>query len=390
MAGTSCIIYELDRFLSCWLIALLVVYKNQRFPKHGTAFFNPQFLKFTTTKREQNMHTGKRYGNLEVFLWTRRNVYHLFIIGLIPVLAYEVVGLTFIALPWTVVALLGTATAFIVGFRNSQTYSRTWEARQIWGSIVNSSRTWTIQCRDFIEDASMVKLLVYRHFAWLTALRYAMREPRGWETMTQINNREFQQKTFHVPEQNTPLADEIKKYLHEPELSKILATKNKAAQLLAVQGQTLKTLHTQGQLDVMKFIELERTLKDLTDAQGRSERIKNFPYPRQFATVNKILVKLFVVLLPFCMLNEFDELNKDLAGCMNGYMVWCVVPFSMLISWVFTSLDQIGESTENPFEGNANDVPISQISRNIEIDLREMLGETDLPPALQPENNIIL
>ena len=71
-------------------------------------------------------------------------------------------------------------------------------------------------------------------------------------------------------------------------------------------------------------------------------------------------------------------------------MVWLVIPFSVLISWVYTSLEQVGESTENPFEGSANDVPISQMSRTIEIDLREMLGETDLPPAITATNNIIL
>jgi putative membrane protein len=71
-------------------------------------------------------------------------------------------------------------------------------------------------------------------------------------------------------------------------------------------------------------------------------------------------------------------------------MVWFVIPFSVMISWIYTSLDQVGESTENPFEGNANDVPISQMSRVVEIDIREMLGETRLPPALQPQNNIIL
>ncbi|WP_435523106.1 hypothetical protein [Chryseobacterium indoltheticum] len=65
-------------------------------------------------------------------------------------------------------------------------------------------------------------------------------------------------------------------------------------------------------------------------------------------------------------------------------------PFSVLVGWVFLVLEQIGESTENPFEGNPNDVPITQITRNIEIDLREMLGETDLPPALQPVNNILM
>jgi len=75
---------------------------------------------------------------------------------------------------------------------------------------------------------------------------------------------------------------------------------------------------------------------------------------------------------------------------LKGYMGWFVIPFSVLISWVYTSLDQVGESTENPFEGSPNDVPISQMSRTVEIDIREMLGETDLPPVLQPKNNIIL
>jgi putative membrane protein len=90
------------------------------------------------------------------------------------------------------------------------------------------------------------------------------------------------------------------------------------------------------------------------------------------------------------MLKEFDKLNESMEGIMKGNMVWLVIPFSVLISWVYTSLEQVGESTENPFEGSANDVPISQMSRTIEIDMREMLGETDLPPTLQAKNNIIL
>ena len=95
-------------------------------------------------------------------------------------------------------------------------------------------------------------------------------------------------------------------------------------------------------------------------------------------------------MLPFALLGEFNNLNNDITGVLKGYMVWFVIPFSVLISWVYTSLDQVGESTENPFEGSANDVPISQMSRTVEIDIREMLGETDLPPALQPQNNIVL
>ena len=131
-------------------------------------------------------------------------------------------------------------------------------------------------------------------------------------------------------------------------------------------------------------------LREFTSHQGKSERIKNFPYPRQYATINTLFVRLFCILLPFALLGEFNSLNDTMTGMLKGNMVWLVIPFSILISWIYTSLEQVGESTENPFEGNANDVPISQMSRAVEIDLREMLGETDLPPVLQPRNNIVL
>ena len=75
---------------------------------------------------------------------------------------------------------------------------------------------------------------------------------------------------------------------------------------------------------------------------------------------------------------------------MRGAMIWLVIPISVVISWMYTSLEQVGESTENPFEGSANDVPISQLCRNVEIDLREILGETDLPPPMQSVNSIAL
>jgi ion channel-forming bestrophin family protein len=336
------------------------------------------------------MHVGKRYSSLEVLYWTRRNIYKLIIVGVIPVVLYQVFGLKWIALPWTVVGLLGTATAFIVGFRNSQTYNRTWEARQIWGGITNLSRAWGVMSRDFFDDKEATKLLIYRHFAWLTALRYAMREPRGWETAMVNYNVEFQQKNFVVPERESKLEHELAKYLSDSETDYILSTKNRAAQILSLQSKTIKKLHDSNKIDNNRFVELQRRIKDFYDMQGRSERIKNFPYPRQFATVNKTLVLLFNMLLPFCMLNEFDELNANVDGVMQGNMVWVVIPFSVLISWVFTTLDQVGETTENPYEGGSNDVPISQISRTIEIDLREMLGETDLPPAIQPQHSIVL
>jgi ion channel-forming bestrophin family protein len=335
------------------------------------------------------MHSGKAYKFSEFLLWTRRNIYKTLIIGIIPVVLYQLVGLKWLAIPWTVVALLGTATAFIVGFKNTQTYNRTWEARQIWGAILNSSRAFGTMSRDFLNNSDKTKELVYRHFAWLTALRYAMRDSRAWETSNHSYNEEYK-GFYNIPEKETPLEEELKKYLSENELKYILSTKNRAAQILSLQSKTTKELFDNKEIDDYRFVEMQRMIKDLYDQQGRSERIKNFPYPRQFATINSFFIKLFCLLLPFGMLKEFDKLNESIDGFMKGNMVWLVIPFSVLISWVYTSLEQVGESTENPFEGSANDVPISQMSRTIEIDMREMLGETDLPPALQPKNNIIL
>jgi len=159
---------------------------------------------------------------------------------------------------------------------------------------------------------------------------------------------------------------------------------------MGLQSRTIRELFANQEIVVLQFVDMQRSIKDLFVQQGKSERIKDFPYPRQFATINSFFVKLFCLLLPFGLLREFDKLNESVEGIMKGNMIWMVIPFSVLISWMCTSLEQVGESTESPFEGGANDVPISQMCRSVEIDLREMLGETELPPSLQPKNNIVL
>jgi putative membrane protein len=335
------------------------------------------------------MHAGSQYSFKEFIFWTRRNIYKALLIGIIPTLLYQVAGLKWLALPWTVVALLGTATAFTVGFKNTQTYNRAWEARQIWGAILNSSRMWGVMCRDFFNNKEVTKILVYRHFAWLTALRYQMRESKVWENGGKPHNQEYK-RFYTIPENETRLETELAKYLSPEELTFILSAKNKTVQLLSLQSTTLKQLLENGEIDIHRFLELERLVKDFYDNQGKSERIKNFPFPRQFASSNMYFIRLFSLMLPFGMLKEFDKLNDSVDGLMKGNMVWLVIPFTILISWFFTTLDQIGEGTENPFEGSANDIPISQMSRTIERDLREILGETNLPDALQPNHNIIL
>ena len=154
---------------------------------------------------------------------------------------FEVFKIHWIAIPWTVVALLGTATAFIVGFKNTQAYNRTWEARQIWGSIVNSSRSWGAMSKNMLNDDAKSKELIYRHFAWLTALRYQMRDTRIWETSSKSYNKEYQ-RFYTIPERQTSLESELIKYIGQEELDVLLKNKNRATQLLAKQSELLREL----------------------------------------------------------------------------------------------------------------------------------------------------
>jgi len=339
------------------------------------------------------MHAGRRFTLREVLWWTRRDIYWFLFLSIIPTVLYVFLGWTWLTIPWVPIALIGTAVAFVTGFKNNASYDRLWEARQIYGAIVNSSRAWGFMVLDFVtakqaqapvsgEELRKVHArLVHRHLAWLHALRFQLRQPKAWEHMIKVYNREYR-KWYQVDEVENKLDDALTGLVVAEEKNLVLGRSNTATQLLALQSKDLRELLDQGLIEDFRHMELEKLLVDLVAQQGKCERIKNFPYPRQFATLNLMFTKLFISLVPFGMLGEFAKLG-------DGF-IWLTVPFSALVAWVFNMMEKIGESTENPFEGGANDVPITAITRTIEIDLREMLGEKDIPPALKPQNNILM
>ncbi|MBD2699364.1 multidrug transporter [Spirosoma sp. BT702] len=337
------------------------------------------------------MHAGRKYSLSEFIVWTRRDIYWLIGLAAIPTVLYQVLGWKWLAIPWVPIAMIGTAAAFIVGFKNNATYGRLWEARQIYGGIVNLSRTWGIMVKDFVRNTngstspqdlqSIHQQLILRHIAWLTALRFQLREERTWENTHQIYNEEYQ-RFYKIPEKESSLAEELKPLLWVQESEYVLSKKNRAVHLISLQSKQLGELVDEGLLTDLRHVEMAQMLKDLYDQQGKCERIKNFPYPRQFASINLFFIRLFVMLVPFGLLQEFAKLG--------GHFVWLTIPFSVLVSWVFNSMERVGESTENPFEGGPNDVPITSMSRGIEIDLREMLDQPEIPSALQPVNNILM
>lgn len=337
------------------------------------------------------MHIGKKYSLFEILMWTRKEVFVFIIIASIPTAAFELLGYKWLAIPWLPIALIGTAVAFLIGFKNNASYDRMWEGRKIWGGIVNASRTWGIMARDFVNnDHAKVALtegelrkihsrLYLRHFAWLTALRYQLRKPKEWENMDKFHTEGYK-RFYTIHEREESLDQVVAEYLTHDETQYILSKKNRASHILSLQSMDLKELKRKGLIEDFRHMELENMLKEFYTLQGKSERIKNFPYPSQFATFNQYFVWLFIVLVPFGMLKEFQELG--------GLYVWLNIPFTVLIAWVFHTMEKIGGATENPFEGGANDVPITSMSRSIEIDMRQMLDETDLPEEIEVRHNI--
>ena len=348
------------------------------------------------------MYTKRKYSVKNMVLWTRRETVLLALIALVPVVAYEALDQKWLHLPWLPIAVVGTAVAFIISFQNNASYDRVWEARKIWGGIVNASRAWGFAAKDFVtrdfteeavSDAELSAIqqeLVCRHVAWLTALRHAMRQERPWEHALQHPTNKEWAAMIGVREHRHSLEEELDGNVPPEELAYILSKSNKPAQILAIQSRRLRELRTRRLIEDFRHMEMQNLLNELVALQGKSERIKNFPYPRQYASLNYYFMWIFVVLLPFGVMFEFGKIGNEMAAAyptIGKYFVWLSIPFSALVMWVFHTMERIGRSSENPFEGTPNDVPITTIARGIEIDLRQMIDQdpSDIPAPIEPQ-----
>jgi ion channel-forming bestrophin family protein len=332
------------------------------------------------------MYIGKRFPFWGTVNWSKKYIIMFFLIDIVPIVLFKIFDWHWLAIPWQPIALIGIAVSFYLGFKNNSSYDRLWEARKIWGGIVNASRTFTIMARDFVtnevakekvskeELSSIHKTVVHRHVAWLKALSYQLRVPKPWEHSSGLEDSLRKEGGIHHESNHF---ENLKPYISSEDYNYLMSKGNKASHLLSLQSKEFLRLKLDGQIEDFRHMELEKMLGEFYTLQGKSERIKNFPFPRQYATVNYIFVWLFLTLLPFGMLNIFEEAPDLLSS-------WLVLPFTMLVSWVFILMEMIGDYSENPFEGLYNDVPISAMTRDIEIDIRQMLDETDLPKPLEP------
>ncbi len=300
--------------------------------------------------------------------------------------------------PWLPVSLVGTAVAFYVGFKNNSSYDRLWEARKIWGAIVNDSRTWGSSVRGFVsnqftttdvadtEIAGAQKRLVYRHIGWLYSLRSQLLIPTPWEHVSQGKvMRKYTEKTkkrFGIGLYSDDVTQvELHKCLAKDEVDRLLNAQNTATQIIDQQSQDLKMLRERDLIDDFRHMELQKTLSMFYTHQGKAERIKKFPLPRQYASMSFYFVGIFIFLLPFGLVTEFHDLSD--------WGAWLSIPFTVIVGWVFLMMELVGDYSENPFEGLGNDIPMLALCRTIEIDLKEMLGE-ELPKPIEAVNDVLM
>ncbi len=310
---------------------------------------------------------------------------------------YEFTGFSW-SIPWLPLSVIGTAVAFYVGFKNNSAYDRLWEARKIWGGIVNSSRSWGANTRGFVSSVftevtdsvkdEWTKRLIYRHIAWLYTLRNQLLIPTQWEHVnvgkhvSRLTKKRIKRWGVGLHEDGGFTEEELKKFIPSGEYERLINYKNTATQIIDQQSQDLLELRRMNLIDDFRHMELQKVLNDFYTFQGQCERIKKFPLPRQYGSMSFIFVGIFIFLLPFGMVSEFAKLGE--------FGAWLSVPFTVLVGWVYLMMELVGDYSENPFEGLGNDIPMLSLCRTIEIDLLEMLGEKDLPPPIEVKNGVLM
>jgi putative membrane protein len=292
-----------------------------------------------------------------LLVYVGRPLLLLVLYDLAVVAAYKVLHWDWVALPHIPLSLFGSAIGIIVAFRNQSSYGRWWEARTLWGALVNNSRSWARQVTTVmmpLGDAEAGELkeyqrrLVYHEIAYMIALRQHLRGLEPWEELT-------------------PLMSEL-------ELGALRDQRNVPLAIQQQMGAMLRQCQERGWIDAMHWLALDNNLDDLVDAQGGAERIKVTPMPKQYDYYPQLFVQIYCLLLPLGLVSS---------------MGWYTPLGSTLVGFIFLALDKIGRDLEDPFENTVNDLPLTSITTTIEINLRQLLGEKELPEGQKPVHGVL-
>lgn len=303
------------------------------------------------------MFVSYRGSMLRLFVWQWRAVLLYFAVATLVVGAEHFVDLSAFTLPFAPVAVVGGAIGIFVSFRTNSAYERWWEGRKLWGQLVNTSRHFASQVLVYLPKqgeaaGELQRELIHRQVAYVHALRVLL---RGEDLRSD-------------PEFLARLPDELDGLLRES---------SPTHALLHRQFERLLAERDAGRLGDLAMQSFDDSLRVLLDVQGGCERIKKTPFPRGYEFMATRLTQAFGVLLPLALVGELDN-------------DWIVIPMTMLVCFAFTMISEVGRVLEDPFTMFWPALPLSALATTIEINLRQRLGETELPPAKQPDARGVL
>lgn len=339
------------------------------------------------------MHVGRQYSIPEFLAWTRKESRWILGWSLCATILLQLSGWKYLTVPAPILTIVGSALAISLAFKNQQCFARFNQALTLSGQLNTNSSILAHRLISVLGNPETVRSgvtleqMFNRHFAWLTALRFSLREKRSWENRFDPGNVRYLAQ-IPSPESSTSLEDELRVYLSDDEVRKVMAhPDDKASLIMDWQYEAAGKLHKENVVTEYRYTVLTGAFDELSRLQGGLKLIKNYPYARNYYSIAVILNKMFVAIVPFGLYTYAYELGAS-AGVAE-WTAWLNVPFSVLVSWVFVSLEKVGENSSNPFEGNANDVPISSITRKIEIVMRGMIGNSNDLKPIEAKNNIL-
>ena len=308
-----------------------------------------------------------------ILFYTWKSMLYFFVLSVIVYALHVSLGPNkSFTVPFNALATLSTALAIFLGFNNNSSYDRWWEARKIWGLLVNYSRAWarevlTLAQEENGEDDSeplrqWKRKMLDRHLAFTHALRVFLRQRNGYNA----NDNE-------AIETNNTYAD-IKKFLTAEEYERVLSARNPPNQLLLDQGEDLREAYQRGWLSDYRYVKLQETLSEFNNHQGMCERIKNTPFPRPYSYFSRMFVYMHGTLAPFAFIEDLGVLN---------------IPLSLIVNFIFLMLDVVGERLSDPFENRLEDTPLTSICLTIEENVKEMAGIPDLPVKPKPVHGVV-
>ncbi len=248
-----------------------------------------------------------------------------------------------IEIPIAMSAIIGTALSLLLAFRTAQAYERWWEARIIWGAIVNDSRTLIRQVKQFLpeKDIKIVEDFAYRQIIWCHVLG---------ETLRKLS---YSKKVYD--------------YVKEHKLSK----NNIPNAIINQHSEALSKLD----IGDLNQIQIDNTLSRLCDAMGKCERIKNTVFPKSYSLLVHFLIYVFATLLPFGLKDEY---------------VLVEIFLTALIPIIFIAIERTAIILQDPFENVTTDIPMTSLAITIEINIKELIGDTDLPIVEKPKSFYIM